>query len=50
MVNFADETAAPTYRQFEAGGAMPAGGILAKPSFTVSPDGHAVLGPLFLME
>lgn len=50
VMNLANDTAAPIYRQFEAGGMMPAGGILAKPSFTVSRDGQALLGPLFLME
>src|SRR3546814_19865281 len=29
---------------------MPPGGIIAKPSFTISPNGNVQLGPLFLME
>src|SRR3546814_9464049 len=31
-------------------GTMPPGGIIAKPSFTISPNGNVQLGPLFLME
>ncbi len=50
VVNLADPVALPSYSRFEDGGPMPMGGILAKPSFTVSDDGTAALGPLFLME
>jgi len=50
VVNLAGPDAMPSYSRFEAGGPMPVGGSLAKPSFTVSNDGTAQLGPLFLME
>lgn len=50
VVNLADPVAFPSYSLFEDGGPMPVGGILAKPSFTVSDEGTAALGPLFLME
>lgn len=50
VVNLADAAAMPTYSQFEDGSPMPMGGILGKPSFTISETGEARLGPLFLME
>lgn len=50
VVNLADAAAMPSYSQFEEGGPMPVGAILAKPSFVISDAGEAKLGPLFLME
>lgn len=50
VVNLADADAMPSYSQFEDGGPMPVGAILAKPSFVISDAGEAQLGPLFLME
>lgn len=50
VVNLADAAAMPSYSQFEDGGPMPVGAILAKPSFIISDAGEAQLGPLFLME
>ncbi|RNF34983.1 hypothetical protein A7A09_008315 [Paracoccus methylarcula] len=50
VVNLADPAAMPTYSRFEEGGPMPVGGILGKPSFTISDKGQAKPGPLFLME
>lgn len=50
VVNLAAPNAIETYRQFEDGVPMPVGGLLAKPSFTISDTGTAQLGPLFLME
>lgn len=50
VVNLADAAAMPSYSKFEDGGPMPAGAILAKPSFVISDAGEAQLGPLFLME
>lgn len=48
--NYANETA-KAYALYENAGEMPAGSVLAKPSFSVSSKtGKASLGPLFLME
>ena len=48
--NYPAPEAAEAYGRFEEVGAMPAGGRIAKDSFTVSPDGRVSVGPLFLME
>jgi hypothetical protein len=48
--NAANDLAAEEYGKYEDASRMPIGSILAKPSFTVSPDGESALGPLFLME
>jgi hypothetical protein len=48
--NYPGPEAAEAYRQFEEIGVMPAGGRIAKDSFTVSPDGRVGVGPLFIME
>jgi LysM repeat protein len=48
--NYPGPEAAEAYRQFEEIGAMPAGGRIAKDSFTVAPDGRVGVGPLFIME
>jgi hypothetical protein len=48
--NAANDLAAEEYGKYEEVRRMPVGSILAKPSFTVAPDGRASLGPLFLME
>jgi hypothetical protein len=48
--NAANKIAAATYGKFEEVKAMPIGSTIAKPSFVVSPDGQASIGPLFLME
>jgi hypothetical protein len=50
VTNHVNEAGAEAYRRYEEIGEMPVGGIVAKPSFTVAPDGEAQLGPLFLME
>jgi hypothetical protein len=47
--NYANGTA-KAYGAMENTGRMPVGSILAKDSFTVSPNGRAGVGPLFLME
>ena len=48
--NYPGPEAAEAYREFEEIGAMPAGGRIAKDSFTVAPDGRVGVGPLFIME
>jgi hypothetical protein len=48
--NYPGPEAAAAYGRFEAIGAMPAGGRIAKDSFTVTRDGRIGVGPLFLME
>ena len=48
--NHANEIAAEVYGDYEDIGEMPAGGVIAKPTFTVDAAGKASLGPLFLME
>jgi hypothetical protein len=47
--NYANDTAR-AYGAFEESGVMPAGAVLAKDSFTVTPKGGVAIGPLFLME
>jgi LysM repeat protein len=48
--NYPGPEAAQAYGEFEEIGAMPAGGRIAKDSFTVTPDGRVGVGPLFVME
>ena len=48
--NYASKKAAGAYGKFEKVGKMPQGGVLAKDSFTVTPQGRVSVGPLFLME
>ena len=48
--NYASSKAADSYGKFENVGKMTMGGILAKDSFTVTPQGRVSVGPLFLME
>jgi hypothetical protein len=48
--NAANDVAAEDYGRYEDVDEIPGGSILAKPSFTVAPDGETALGPLFLME
>ncbi len=48
--NHANPLALSQYEMYEEIEAVPAGGIIAKPTFTVNPHGEAELGPLFLME
>jgi LysM repeat protein len=48
--NYPGPEAAAAYGKFEDIGTMPAGGRIAKDSFTVTPDGRIGVGPLFLME
>jgi hypothetical protein len=50
VVNHVNEVGADAYGRYEEIGEMPVGGIVAKPSFSIAPDGEAQLGPLFLME
>lgn len=47
--NYVNEVAA-SYASFEGAGEIPVGGVIAKDSFDVSPNGNAAAGPLFLME
>ena len=47
--NYANATA-QAYGAFEKAGVMPAGAVLAKDSFIVTPKGRVGIGPLFLME
>jgi hypothetical protein len=49
VLNFGNR-AGKDYIKYEDGGTLPAGSVIAKPSFGVSPTGQALLGPLFLME
>ena len=48
--NFANGVGADSYGEYEDGGAMPVGSVLAKDSFAVSGKGTVVAGPLFVME
>ena len=48
--NYADPKAAGAYGKYEEVGRIPTGGIVAKDSFVVKPDGSVALGPLFVME
>ena len=48
--NFVNKNGAFRYSRFEDGGAMPAGTVIAKDSFTARPDGGLAVGPLFVME
>src|SRR3546814_10471426 len=49
VVNHANDIAEEPYGRYENIGTMPPGGIIAKPSFTISPNGNVQLGPLFLV-
>ncbi len=48
--NHANDIAAEHYARYEDIGEMPAGGIVAKPTFSISPTGEALWETLFLME
>lgn len=48
--NFANGVGAASYGEYEDGGALPVGSVLAKDSFAVSGKGTVVAGPLFVME
>ena len=48
--NYANGKAAARYKKFEKAGKMPAGAVIAKDSFTVSPKGGLGVGPMFVME
>ena len=50
FVNNYANFAGQDYAGFETSGAMPAGSMLAKDSFTVSETGNVIIGPFFLME
>ncbi len=47
--NYANATAR-AYGAYEKAGRMPAGSVLAKDSFAVTPKGKVTVGPLFIME
>lgn len=47
--NYANDVGAD-YGKFEDAGVMPVGTRLAKDSFTVTPQGRVMAGPLFIME
>ncbi len=49
-VNLANDIAAGVYGQYRELKEMPAGGIIAKPSFMVGASGKAVPAPLYIME
>lgn len=48
--NHANDIAAEAYGRYEDVGEVPAGGIIAKPTFSISQGGEAMLETLFLME
>lgn len=48
--NATNNLAEAEYGKFENVKTMPTGSTVAKPSFVVSPDGKASIGPLFIME
>jgi len=48
--NFVDDRGSREYGKFENVDEMPAGSVLAKDSFSVSPNGQIGVGPMFLME
>ncbi len=48
--NHANDIAAERYGQYENGQPMPAGGIVAKPTFSINAAGEALWETLFLME
>lgn len=48
--NFANPAAGEEYGNFEVGGPMPVGSVLAKESYMVSGKGIVSPGPLFVME
>jgi hypothetical protein len=50
VMNYANPVGADAYAKFEASGVMPAGTVLAKPSFSIKNDGKVGFGPLFFME
>ena len=50
LVNNYASAKARNYGKYEKSGKIRAGAILAKDSFTVTKDGRAGVGPLFLME
>ena len=50
VTNHANDIGAEAYGRYENVGEMPVGGIAAKPSFTISAQGEAMLDTLFLME
>ena len=49
VMNYVNK-AGKAYGKYEGAGELPKGTQIAKPSFTVQSDGHAAIGPLFLME
>jgi hypothetical protein len=50
LVNNYANAHASRYGDFENAGAMPEGAVIVKDSFTVTRDGYALPGPLFVME
>jgi hypothetical protein len=48
--NYANKIAKATYGKYDNVTKMPIGSTLAKPSYTVGKNGHATMGPLFIME
>jgi hypothetical protein len=49
VMNYANRSGR-AYGRFENAGTFPAKSVIAKPSFMVTKDGRASVGPLFLME
>ena len=47
--NYANDVAS-AYATYESLGALPVGSVVAKDSFSVTPDGRVAIGPLFVME
>jgi len=47
--NYANNVAS-AYGAYESIGALPVGSVIAKDSFSVTPDGKVMIGPLFIME
>lgn len=50
FVNHYANATAREYRKYENAGALPAGSIVIKDSFTVTKQGQVMTGPLFMME
>jgi hypothetical protein len=48
--NHANAVAAEAYGRYEEIGEMPAGGVIAKPTFSINASGEALWETLFLME
>ncbi len=50
VINTVNKIGAEAYKKWGEAGTMPIGATIAKPSFVVSGNGQASIGPLFIME